>query len=100
LAGASTATIQVTGTDVGGISVPAGATGVFGNLTVTNTQGGGDLVLWPHGAAKPNASNINYGPAQTVANSANVGLSGDGKMDLFVHVSGTDVIFDVAGFVS
>jgi hypothetical protein len=84
---------------VGGLSVPAGATGVFGNLTVTNTQGPGDLILWPHGAPQPNASNINYGPGQTVANSFNVGLSGGGAMDLFVHVSGTDVIIDVAGYV-
>ncbi|HEV2237283.1 MAG TPA: hypothetical protein VGR57_11535 [Ktedonobacterales bacterium] len=103
LAGQSTTTIQVTGTSVatdqGMLSVPVGATGVFGNLTVTNTQGGGDLILWPHGAQRPNTSNINYGPGQTVANSVNVGLSSDGKMDLFVHVSTTDVIFDVAGYV-
>jgi hypothetical protein len=99
LAGGSTTTIQVTGTTVGGLSVPAGATGVFGNLTVTNTQGAGDLILWPHGAPQPNASNINYGPGQTVANSVNVGLSASGAMDLFVHVSGTNVIFDVAGYV-
>jgi hypothetical protein len=99
LAGNSNTTIQVTGTTVNGISVPAGATGIFGNLTVTNTQGAGDLILWPHGAPQPNASNINYGLGQTVANAANVGLSAGGVMDLFVHVSGTDVILDIAGFV-
>jgi hypothetical protein len=64
-----------------------------------NTQGGGDLILWPHGALQPNVSNINYRPGQTVANSADVGLSAGGAMDLFVHVNGTDVIFDVAGYV-
>ncbi|HEV2236239.1 MAG TPA: hypothetical protein VGR57_06205, partial [Ktedonobacterales bacterium] len=47
LSGQSSTTIQVTGTDVGGLHVPAGATGVFGNLTVTNTSGPGDLILWP-----------------------------------------------------
>jgi hypothetical protein len=99
LAGQSMTTIQVSGTDVGGLHVPAGATGVFGNLTVTNTQGGGDLILWPHGAPQPNVSNINYGLWQTVANSASIGLSSGGAMDLFVHVNGTDVIFDVAGYV-
>jgi hypothetical protein len=99
LAGNTTTTIQVTGTDVGGLHVPAGATGVFGNLTVTNTQGPGDLILWPHGATQPNTSNINYGGGQTVANSLNVGLSAGGAMDLFVHVNGTDVILDIAGFV-
>ncbi|HEY7984458.1 MAG TPA: hypothetical protein VID73_09830 [Ktedonobacterales bacterium] len=84
---------------MGGIHVPAGATGVFGNLTVTNTQGRGDLILWPHGAPQPTTSNLNYGPGQIVANSANVGLSAGGAMDLFVHVNGTDVLFDVAGYV-
>ncbi len=99
LAGGSTTSIQVTGTSVGGLSVPAGATGFFGNLTVTDTQGGGDLTLWPHGAPQPLTSNINYVGGQTVANAVNVGLSADGKLDLFVHVNGTDVILDVAGFV-
>jgi hypothetical protein len=99
LAGGSTTTIQVTGTDVNMLHVPAGAVGVFGNLTVTNTQGGGDLILWPHGAPQPTTSNINYVGGQTVANSANIGLSAGGALDLFVHVSGTDVIFDVAGYV-
>ncbi|HEV2236829.1 MAG TPA: hypothetical protein VGR57_09250 [Ktedonobacterales bacterium] len=99
LSGNTPYTIQVTGTDIGGIHVPAGATGVFGNLTVTNTSGPGDLILWPHGAPQPTTSNINYGPGQTVANSVNVGLSAGGAMDLFVHVSGTDVLFDIAGYV-
>jgi hypothetical protein len=97
--GGSLYSIQVTGTVVGGISVPAGATGVFGNLTVTNAQGGGDLVLFPFGAPQPSTSNINYVAGQTVANFAGVGLSSDGKMELYVHVSSTDVIFDVAGYV-
>jgi hypothetical protein len=99
LAGGSTTTIQVTGTIVGGYQVPPGAVGVVGNLTVTGTQGGGDLILWPHGASQPNTSNINYGPGQTIANFASVGLSTGGAMDLYVHVSGTQVIFDVAGYV-
>jgi hypothetical protein len=100
LAGGTTYTIQVTGTTVGGLSVPAGATGVFGNLTVTDTQGGGDLILFPHGAPQPLTSNINYEPGKTIANSVNVGLSTDGKIDLYVHVSGTDVIIDIAGYVA
>jgi hypothetical protein len=97
--GGSTTTIQVTGTDVGGIHVLAGATGAFGNLTVTNTQGAGDLILWPHGATRPLTSNFNYVGGQTVANSFNAGLSSSGKMDLFVHVGGTDAIMDIAGYV-
>jgi hypothetical protein len=99
LVGGSTYTIQVTGTSVNSISVPSGATGAFGNLTVTNTQNAGDLILWPHGAPQPLTSNINYVGGQTVANSFNVGLSSGGAMDLFVHVSGTDAIIDIAGYI-
>jgi hypothetical protein len=99
LAAGSTTTIQVTGASVGGLAVPAGASGVFGNLTVTNAKGPGDLILWPHGAAQPNTSNINYVGSQTVANSFNVGLSSGGAMDLFVHVGSTDAIIDIAGYV-
>ncbi|HEV2235960.1 MAG TPA: hypothetical protein VGR57_04780, partial [Ktedonobacterales bacterium] len=99
LAGQSSLTIQVTGTAVGLVSVPAGATGIFGNLTVTNTQGPGDLILWPTGATQPTTSNINFVLGQTVANSINIGLSSGGAMDVFVHVSTTDVIIDIAGYV-
>jgi hypothetical protein len=99
LAGQSTTSIQVTGTVVNSISVPAGVTGVFGNVTVTGTQGPGDLILYPHGTSQPLTSNINYVGGQTVANSFNVGLSNDGAMDLFVHVSTTNVILDIAGYV-
>jgi hypothetical protein len=106
LASGSTTTIQVTGTVVGGLSVPSGAKAVIGNLTVTNTAGPGVLILWPHGASQPLTSNINYpgglgsgGGAPAVANFANVGLSSGGAMDLFVVGAGTNALFDVAGFI-
>jgi hypothetical protein len=99
LAGGSTTTIQVTGTNVGGFQVPPGATGVIGNLTVTGTLGGGDLILYPSNASLPTVSNINYVGGQTIANFASVGLSSGGAMNLFVHVSGTQAIFDVTGYV-
>ncbi len=91
--------IQVTGTNVGGFQVPPGATGVIANLTVTDTAGGGDLILYPTGTTPPNTSNINDGPGQTAANFASVGLSAAGQMNLFAHVSATQAIFDVAGCV-
>jgi hypothetical protein len=90
----------VTGTTVGGLSVPAGATAVIGNLTVTNTQGGGALILFPHGATRPLTSNINYAGGATIANFAMVGLSSGGAMDLFVVGAGTDALFDVAGYLA
>ncbi|HEV2237020.1 MAG TPA: hypothetical protein VGR57_10210 [Ktedonobacterales bacterium] len=99
LVGASTTTIQVTGTSVLGVSVPLGAAGFFGNLTVTNPPGPGDLILWPHGAAQPLSSNINFSTGQTVANAIIIGLDPNGQMDLYAHVNGGDVIVDVAGYI-
>jgi hypothetical protein len=100
LAGGSTTTIQVGGTVVGGLSVPSGARVVIGNLTVTNTQGGGALILYPHGATRPLTSNINYAGGTTIANFAMVGLNAGGAMDLFVVGAGTDALFDVAGYLA
>ncbi|HEX6123563.1 MAG TPA: hypothetical protein VFY89_10405, partial [Ktedonobacterales bacterium] len=99
LAGNSTTTIQVTGTTVGGLKVPTGARAVVGNLTLTNPQGGGDLILYPHGVTRPLTSNSNYAKGQTVANFAIVALSAGGAMDLYVHGAATDVLFDAAGFI-
>jgi hypothetical protein len=99
LVGASTTTIQVTGTSVNTVSVPLGAIGFFGNLTVSNATGPGDLILWPHGAIQPLSSNINFVTGQTVANSIIIGLDPNGQMDLYVHVTGGDVIVDVAGYI-
>jgi hypothetical protein len=58
------------------------------------------LILYPHGAAQPLTSNINYVGGWTIANFAIVGLSAGGAMDLHVVGTGTDALFDVAGFLS
>jgi len=90
--------LPITGQVMGGISVPAGAKAVIGNVTVTGTTGGGYLTLFPLGATQPNASSINYGAGATVANGVIVGLSGAGHMAIYCYAS-TDVIFDASGYV-
>ena len=101
-AGGSTHAIQVTGaSDINGSSttVPAGAVGVIGNVTAVFPQGAGDLRLFPHGAALPATSNLNYLLNVTLANACIVALDGAGRLDIFVDVSTTHVIFDASGFV-
>jgi hypothetical protein len=83
----------------GAHGIPTGATALICNATVTNTTGPGDLILWPDGVTRPNTSNLNYSGGQTVANFAIVGLSVAGKIDIFAHVSATDVIIDAAGYI-
>jgi hypothetical protein len=94
--------LQVTGVDVGGISVPKGATGVVGNVTVVQPTGGGDLRLYPGGAPLPATSSINFASGQVVANGVTVGLNTGGQISIKVDMpagTATHVIFDASGYV-
>lgn len=91
--------VQVTGISVSGISVPAGAAAMIGNVTVTETSGSGPLRLYPQGAPVPNTSSINYVSGQTIANGVTVGLSSSGKITIYVVNGGAKVILDVAGYI-
>ena len=55
--------------------------------------------LWPDGAPRPLASDLNWAPGQTVPNLAVVGLGADGKLDLFSPAGYTDVLIDVVGYL-
>jgi len=94
--------LQVTGVDVGGISVPKGATGVVGNVTVVQPTGTGDLRLYPGGAPLPATSSINFASGQVVANGVTVGLNTGGQISIKVDMpagTSTHVIFDASGYV-
>jgi len=89
--------VQITGR--GG--VPAtGVAAVIMNVTVTNTTGSGYLVVYPNGVARPLASNLNWIAGQTVPNLLEVPVSAEGKVTVFNSAGSTDVIFDIAGYVS
>jgi hypothetical protein len=107
LAAGQSLAIKVTETSIGGVQVPAGATGVLGTLTVTQTQGTGYLSVYPQGGAPPAefaTSNINWSaPGLDLATSFVSGVSGSGH--LVVHngiVAGsnpTHFLVDIAGYV-
>jgi hypothetical protein len=100
LAPGSTTSVHVTGTAVGGISVPAGARAVIGNVSVTSPSGPGNLRLFPTGVATPTVATITYAAGDTISNGVTVGLNAAGQMNVFVGgASTTHVIFDVTGFV-
>lgn len=82
-----------------GKSVPANATAVTVNLTVTASTGGGYLVAYADGAARPSpASNVNYGKGQTVANQATIPVT-DGKIDVFNDSPGSaQIVVDLEGY--
>jgi len=92
------ATLQVTVTGVGG--VPAtGVTAVVLNVAVAGATGPESyLTVWPAGAARPTASNLNFaaGPATSNAVIAQVGAGG--KIAVYNYTGSTQVIADVAGW--
>jgi hypothetical protein len=91
------ATFAVTGR--GG--VPAGATGVTGNVTVTGSSAGWAISLGPDPIASPTSSTINFVKGDIVANGLTVALSAAGTLSA-TYMSGagntTDLVFDVTGY--
>jgi spore germination protein YaaH len=88
---------QVTGV----AGVPAGATGVTGNLTVTNQTGLGYVALTTTSQALPATSTLNFPVGDNRANGVTVPLSGDGKLwVVYRSKPGTtvDVVFDLTGY--
>lgn len=80
--------------------VPAGATAVTVNLTITGVTGGGFVLAYADGATRPDpASSVNFGVGQTVANETTVALT-NGKIDVYNGAASgsVQVIVDVLGY--
>ena len=95
-------TIQVSGTNPPGAStggVPAGATAVVLNVTVTDTTAASYLTVWPAGGGQPLSSSVNWSAGQTVANLVTVGLNSSGQVNLYNANGNADVVVDVEGWM-
>lgn len=86
-----TITVSVTGAS-------SAASAAVLNLTVTSPTAASYLTVWPHGATRPTASNLNFSAGQTVANRVQVGVSADGKVDIYNAAGSVDVIADLNGW--
>jgi hypothetical protein len=82
----------------GQCDIAATAAAVSLNITVTNTQGPGFILLSPQGGSLPLVSTLNYVAGQTVANAAVVPLGPGGAITVAAGVSGTDLIIDTNGY--
>ncbi|MEV0187159.1 hypothetical protein AB0I39_01315 [Kitasatospora purpeofusca] len=88
---------------VAGVSgIPADATAVTLNMTVTEPQSDGHLTVFPSDetAARPGTSNLNFNAGQTVANGVTTELGGDpGSVDIYHHAAGrSQLIADLTGY--
>jgi uncharacterized repeat protein (TIGR01451 family) len=85
---------------VGHCGVPASATAIGLNLTVTDPTDDGHLTLLPTGRPAAAASAINYSTGQTRANNGVYALGAGGQIDLEAgQATGTvQVIIDIAGY--
>ena len=78
--------------------MPANATAVVLNLTVTNPTVASYVTAWPAGSGLPTASNINFTAGQTIANLVTVRVGAGGAIDLFNLFGRTDLVADVVGY--
>ncbi|CAN5601794.1 hypothetical protein BH23ACT3_BH23ACT3_21350 [soil metagenome] len=92
LTGGDEVVLQVTGR--GG--VPGDADAVVLNVAVNETANFGFITAYPCGAARPNASNLNYVPGQTIPNTVIVKVGVAGTVCLFSDQT-THLIADVNG---
>lgn len=85
--------------------VPAtGANAVVVNVTEAVSTAPSYLTVYPTGAPRPNASNLNFVAGQVVANRVMVGLgsggSNAGRITVYNAYGSTDVVIDVGGWFS
>ena len=93
VAGGSETQVQITNR----ASVPANASAVVLNVTITEAGAPGFATIYPCGVERPNASNINYGTGTTVANMVVSKIGADGKVCIFTQ-SNSQLIADVNGY--
>jgi hypothetical protein len=80
--------------------VPADASGVLVNVTVTNGTATSFLTVYPGAGARPETSNLNWDDAQPHANLVSVGLGTDGSVAVHNDAGTADVIVDLVGYYS
>jgi hypothetical protein len=89
---------QTAGVERVTLGVPAEATGVVVNLTVTQAVGYGYLTAFPCGSARPNTSNVNYDVGVDRANTTVMALGPQGSLCFETAESAAHVIVDVIGW--
>lgn len=85
-------------TVAGVAGVPATATAVLLNTTVTQTDAQGFLTVWGCGSPRPNASNLNYVANDEAANLVAVKVGSAGQVCFSAGEAATHLVVDVSGY--
>lgn len=93
VAGGSEIQVQVGGR----AGVPANASAVVLNVTVTGAQGASFVTVYPCGATRPTTSNLNFTLGQTIPNAVIAKLGSSGTVCIYTNAT-TDLIADVNGY--
>jgi Tol biopolymer transport system component len=93
-----TVDLAVRGLATSPTAVPADASAVVLNLTVTSTTASTDVRAYPSGTAVPGASSVNAGPGQTVPNLVTVAIGSNGAVTLRNGAGTVHLIADIAGY--
>jgi len=78
--------------------VPAAATAVIMNVTVTEPSQASYLTVWPSGEPQPVASNLNFATGQTIANLVTVQLGTGNGVSFATPYGETHVVADLVGW--
>ncbi|MBD1590450.1 S8 family serine peptidase [Arthrobacter sp. S1_S22] len=79
--------------------IPDKVSAVVFNLTVAEAKSYGFITAYASGSERPDASNLNFGEGQIVANSVTVPLGPDGTVTLYNRSSGnTHLLADISGY--
>ena len=90
-------TIELKVTGVGTSLVPATATAVVLNVTGVEPDSPGFVTVWPCGAARPNASNLNLAPGAISPNVVMSKVGTGGKVCIFTQ-GPTHLVADINGY--
>ena len=82
----------------GRFGVPARADAVLLNVTATEASLPGFLTVWPSGAPRPIASNLNYVAGQTVPNMVSAAIGADGQILIATNQGCPQVVVDIVGY--
>lgn len=90
---------QVVTLDLGG-RLPAEVTAVVLNVTGVGPSAATFVTVYPHGAARPNVSNLNLVSGEIRANLVTVTVGVDGAVELYNNAGSVHLLADLAGYYS